>query len=89
MSRLEMNIDAMMDEMEDRQEVIYREKLIKEREDNKTKVTNAEIVVNGTVGRPYFELKYTTLDGETHIGYSSYFLPNVFRWRDELFEIVK
>ena len=43
----------------------------------------------GTVGRPYFELKYTTLDGETHIGYSSYFLPNVFRWRDELFEIVK
>lgn len=54
----------------------------------KTKVINAEIVVHGTVDKPYFELKYTTMDGEIHIGYSSYELNNVFGWKDECFEIV-
>ena len=55
----------------------------------KTKVTNTEIVVHGTADKPYFELKYTTMDGEIHIGYSSYDLNNVFRWKEECFEIVK
>ena len=54
----------------------------------KIKVTNAEIVVHGTVAKPYYEIKYFTLDGECHIGYSSYDLKNVFGWLEECFEVV-
>lgn len=53
-----------------------------------TKVTKAEIVVHGTVDKPYFELEYITLDGEVHIGYSSYDLANVFKWKEDCFKIV-
>lgn len=54
----------------------------------KIKVISAEIVVHGTVDKPYFELEYYTMDGQCHIGYSSYNLENVFKWRKECFEIM-
>lgn len=55
----------------------------------KVKAQNVEIVVHGTIEKPYYEIKYFDLsDGQYHIGYSSYDLDNVFRWREECFEIV-
>lgn len=54
----------------------------------KIDVSSAEIVVHGTVDKPYYEIKYYTLDGEGHIGYSSYDLKNVFEWLEECFKVV-
>lgn len=54
----------------------------------KIKVTSAEIVVHGNVDKPYYEIKYYLLDGECHIGYSSYDLKLVFNWLNECFDIV-
>ena len=56
----------------------------------KIKVTDAEIVVHGTIEKPYYEIKYHDIsDGDIHIGYSSYNLNNVFGWLNECFDIVK
>ncbi len=56
----------------------------------KIKVSSAEIVVHGSMEKPYYEIKYCDLsDGHVHIGYSSYDLGNVFGWLEECFEIVK
>ena len=56
---------------------------------NKIKVTSADIVVHGTVERPYYEIKYLVIgEDEYRIGYSSYDLKNVFGWLQEYFEIV-
>lgn len=58
--------------------------------DTKIKVTSADIVVHGTADKPYYEIKYHDVsDGKCHIGYSSYDLHNVFKWREECFEIVR
>lgn len=58
-------------------------------ENNKIKVTSAEIVVHGTVEKPYYEIKYLVIgEDEYRIGYSSYDLKNVFGWLHECFEIV-
>lgn len=51
----------------------------------KIKVTSVEIVVHGTVDKPYFELEYYTMDGQCHLGYSSYNLENVFKWKKRMF----
>ena len=59
------------------------------RENKKIKVTSAEIVVHGTVEKPYYEIKYLVIgEDEYRIGYSSYDLKNVFGWLEECFEIV-
>ena len=56
----------------------------------KIKVTSAEIVVHGTVEKPYYEIKYYDVaDGKCHIGYSSYNLNYVFKWLEEYFDIVE
>lgn len=58
-------------------------------ENNKIKVTSTEIVVHGTVEKPYYEIKYLVVgEDEYRIGYSSYELKNVFGWLQECFEIV-
>ena len=55
---------------------------------DKIKVSNAEIVVNGTKEKPYFEIKYFDLsDNEMHVGYSSYNLDTVFGYLEKYFEI--
>lgn len=57
---------------------------------DKIKVSSAEIVVNGTKEKPYFEIKYFDLsDNEMHIGFSSYKLDIVFEYLEKYFEIVK
>ena len=56
----------------------------------KIKVKSLEIIVTGTEEKPYYEIKYESLeDGMTHIGYSSFDLKNVFKWKQEYFEVVK
>lgn len=55
----------------------------------KIKVTSAEIVVHGTVEKPYYEIKYRKVgENDYCIGYSSYRLNNVFGWLEECFEVV-
>ena len=55
----------------------------------KIQVTSADIIVNGTVDKPYYEIKYREIGcGEYHIGYGSYDLNNVFEWLNECFELV-
>lgn len=68
---------------------MYEEKSFEECEKIKLKVTKADIVVKGTVDKPYYVIVYREVgknyDNE---GFGSYFLPNVFKWRDEEFEII-
>lgn len=55
----------------------------------KIKVESAEIVVHGTIDKPYYEIKYFVIgEDEYRIGYSSYDLKNVFGWLQECFEVV-
>ena len=57
---------------------------------SKIRVTKAEIIVRGTVDKPYFEIKYHEVGKPyDNIGFGSYSLENVFKWKDEYFEIVK
>lgn len=57
---------------------------------DKTKVTEAEIIVHGTADKPYFEIKYHEV-GKSYdnVGFGSYILENVFKWKEEYLEIVK
>lgn len=55
----------------------------------KIKVESAEIVVHGTIDKPYYEIKYLIIgEYEYRIGCSSYDINNVFGWLEECFEIV-
>lgn len=68
-------------------ELLSRDKEVNQKD--KIKVTEAEIVVHGTVEKPYYEIKYFDIaDQQYHIGYSSYYLEFVFKWLNECFEIV-
>lgn len=61
-----------------------------EHEKVKIRVTKADIVVKGTIDKPYYVIAYREVgknyDNE---GFGSYFLSNVFKWRDEEIEIIK
>lgn len=61
----------------------------KENDDAKNKVTSLEIIVRMINNKPYYEIKYKKV-GEyySHVGYSSFNIDNVLKWRDECFEIV-
>lgn len=49
--------------------------------DIKIKVTSAEIVVHGTIDKPYYEIKYREIGSSKYcVGYSSYNLSNAFEW---------
>ena len=55
----------------------------------KIKAIRPQIIVTGTVDKPYYEiLYYDTSDNVWHIGYSSYILANVIKWKEECFEVV-
>ena len=57
---------------------------------NKIKAINPQIVVHGTVDKPYYEISYyDTTDKKWHIGYSSYALENVAKWLSEYFEAIE
>lgn len=60
-----------------------------ELEVEKIKVTEAEIVVRGTVDKPYYVIVYHEVGKDyNNEGFGSYRLENVFKWRDERFEKV-
>lgn len=57
---------------------------------NKIKVTEAEIIVHGTVDKPYFGIMYHEVGKPYNsIGFGSYILENVFKWKDEYLELVE
>ena len=56
---------------------------------SKVKVEEAEIVVNGTADKPYYEIKYRGVGKKDYnIGYSSYDVRKVFGWLESEFEVV-
>lgn len=56
----------------------------------KIKVTRADIVVRGTVEKPYYVIVYHKV-GEDYDneGFGSYDLDNVFNWKEQYLEVVK
>ena len=55
----------------------------------KLKVTKADIVVALPLGKPYFNIHYREVGNDyDNIGFGSYDLNNVIRWREEEMEIV-
>lgn len=51
-------------------------------------IEKPEIVVHGTVDKPYFEIRYHEVGKEEcNIGYSSYDLRNCFEWLESEFEV--
>lgn len=58
--------------------------------DEKIKVTKAEIVVSGSVLKPYFCIHYKEVGQEMDtLGFGSYHLPFVFEWLAHYFELVE
>ena len=58
-------------------------------ETTKIKTHHARIVVDGTADKPYYSIEwYDPTKKEYYLGYSSYFIENVFNWLSECFEIV-
>lgn len=56
----------------------------------KLKVTKADIVVAGTADKPYYNIHYREIGNDyDNIGFGSYNLDFVFKWREECLEIVK
>lgn len=61
-----------------------------EKYDEKIKVTKAEIVVLGSVLKPYFCIHYKEVGQEMDtLGFGSYHLPFVFEWLAHYFELVE
>ena len=56
----------------------------------KTKVTKADIIVHGTIDKPYYVICYHEVGKDyDNEGFGSYDLSNVFKWREEYLEMVK
>lgn len=56
----------------------------------KNKVTNLDIVVRVIGGKPYYSLKYKELGNNYfNVGYSSYSLENVIKWKNEYFDMIQ
>ena len=62
---------------------------VSENDDTKNKVTSLEIIVRMIDNKPYYETKYKKVGEDYyHVGYSSFNIDNVLKWRDECFELV-
>ena len=62
---------------------------VSENDDTKNKVTSLEIIVRMIDNKPYYEIKYKKVGEDYyHVGYSSFNIDNVLKWRDECFELV-
>lgn len=63
---------------------------VSENDDTKNKVTSLEIIVRMIDNKPYYEIKYKKVGEDYyHVGYSSFNIDNVLKWRDECFELVE
>ena len=62
---------------------------VSENDDTKNKVTSMEIIVRMIDNKPYYEIKYKKVGEDyCHVGYSSFNIDNVLKWRNECFELV-
>lgn len=62
---------------------------VSENDDTKSKVTSLETIVRMADNKPYYEIKYKKVGEDYyHVGYSSFNIYNVLKWRDECFELV-
>lgn len=63
---------------------------VSENDDTINKVASLEIIVRMIDSKPYYEIKYKKVDEDYyHVGYSSFNIDNVLKWRDECFELVE
>ena len=62
---------------------------VSENDDIKNEVASLEIIVSMIGNEPYYEIKYKKVGEDYyHVGYSSFNIDNVLKWRDECFELV-
>lgn len=62
---------------------------VPQNDDTINKVTSLEIIVRMIDSKTCYEIKYKKVDEDYyHVGYSSYNLNNVLKWRDECFQLV-
>ena len=55
----------------------------------KIKVTEAYVIIEGTAEKPYYEILYHEVGKDyDSIGFGSYCLGNVRRWKDEYLELI-
>lgn len=83
------NMGFNMDKHDETKNELLNSELV-EKHDEKIKVTNAEIVVSGSVLKPYFCIHYKEVGQEMDtLGFGSYHLPFVFEWLAHYFELVE
>lgn len=69
------------------QKILMTEDMVNE---SKIKVTKAYIIIEGTVEKPYYGILYHEVGKDyNNIGFGSYCLDNVRKWKDEYLEIVE
>lgn len=60
-----------------------------ENKGNKLVVDDIEVIVRGVANKPYYEIKYREAGNDDYnIGFGSYDLNNVLKWKEEEFEVV-
>lgn len=60
-----------------------------ENKGNKLVVDDIEVIVRGIANKPYHEIKYREVGNDDYnIGFGSYDLNNVLKWKEEEFEVV-
>lgn len=60
-----------------------------ENKGNKLVVDDIEVIVRGIANKPYYEIKYREAGNDDYnIGFGSYDLNNVIKWKEEEFEVV-
>ena len=60
-----------------------------ENKGNKLVVDDIEVVVRGVRNKPYYKIKYREVGNDDYnIGFGSYDLNNVLKWKEEEFEVV-
>lgn len=65
------------------------EQNMSENKGNKLVVDDIEVIVGGTANKPYYGIKYREVGNDNYnIGFGSYDLNNVLKWKEEEFEVV-
>lgn len=60
-----------------------------ENKGNKLVVDDIEVIVRGIANKPYYGIKYREVGNDDYnIGFGSYDLNNVLKWKEEEFEVV-
>lgn len=60
-----------------------------ENKGNKLVVDDIEVIVRGIANKPYYEIKYREVGNDDYnIGFGSYDLNNVLKWKEEEVEVV-